>query len=53
MKIHIGNGEGWTFDYESEPMPESRFKALCGIAYALIAAAAFIGFFALFTGAID
>ena len=30
MKIHIGDSEGWTFDYESEPMPESRFRALCG-----------------------
>lgn len=49
-KLHI-SGEGWTLDYESEPMPESRFRALCGVAYALIGAAAFVGFFALFVGA--
>ncbi len=51
MKIHVEH-DGTVFDYESEPMPESRFRALCGIAYALIGAAAVIGFFALFTGAV-
>lgn len=50
-KLHI-SGEGWQFDYESEPMPESRFRALCGVAYALIGAAAFVGLFALFVGAV-
>lgn len=52
MKLHIDDGKGWTLDYESEPMPESRFRLLCGLAYALIAAAAVIAFFALFIGAI-
>ena len=48
VRLHIDNKGGvWNIDYESEPMPESRFRALCGIAYALIASAAFIGLFAL------
>ena len=53
MKLHVTNKGGvWEIDYESEPMPEERFRALCGIAYALIGAAAVIGFFALFAGAV-
>lgn len=47
MKIHIGDGKGWTFDYESEPMPKERFDALIGVAVTLIVCAAAIAFFAL------
>lgn len=51
MKLHIEH-DGTVFEYETTPMPESRFRALCGVAYALIAAAAFIGFWALFVGSV-
>ena len=47
------DGGGFSVEYDPPPpMPEERFRALCGIVYALIIAAAFIGFFALFTGAV-
>lgn len=50
MKIHIEH-DGTTFDYETVPMSEERFREVCGVAYALIGAAAAVGFFALFVGA--
>lgn len=50
MKIHVEH-YGTVFEYETTPMPESRFRALCGVAYALIGAAAVVVFFALFVGA--
>lgn len=50
MKVHVTNKDGaWSVDYETEPMPESRFRLLCGIVYALIASGALLGFFALLT----
>ena len=40
MKLHIDNRNGvWNIDYESEPMPKRRFRAVC----ALIAAALYVG----------
>ena len=51
MRIHVEH-EGTVFDYETTPMPESRFRALCGVAYAVIGAAAAVVFFALFVGAV-
>lgn len=51
MRIHVEH-DGTVFEYETKPMPEGRFRALCGVAYALIGAAAAIVFFALFVGAV-
>lgn len=51
MRIHVEHA-GTVFEYETKPMQESRFRALCGVAYAVIGAAAFVGFFALFVGAV-
>ena len=51
MKIHVEH-DGTVFEDETTPMQESRFRALCGVAYALIGAAAAVVFFALFFGAV-
>ena len=40
MKLHVTNKSGvWEINYERDPMPERRFRAVC----ALIAAAPYAG----------
>ncbi|MBQ9347796.1 MAG: hypothetical protein IJT94_10765 [Oscillibacter sp.] len=51
MKIHVDLPGGGSFEYERDPLPKERFDALVTLAEVFIAAAAVLGFFALFVGA--
>ena len=48
MRLHVTNKGGvWEIDYERDPMPERRFRAVCGVIAAALYAGLAVGVTAL------